>query len=482
MENARRRVVSQLVLDKGSLALAIGMGVLVLLLIAGTQVLDWYWPLLIALVSLGIGVYQLRKNLPSVYQLAQRIDHKLGLADALSTAVHFGEHPKTGAEAVCALQRREAEKTAAGVDLTVALPYTRSRYLLPAAGLLLVAGGMFALRYAVIGSLDLQPSLIEMAVDTFFNTDAQEAAIPQPKMNLRPQAFNPVQDGVPPDSDELTQVEPPDNPEFSDPLSESPDSAQTAEPQQGDPADKKGDENQDKGEEGENSQKGDPDNQQQSDQQGEPQDGQNAQSNEDQRSMLDKLRDALSNMLNDLKSDQGEQNSEKAGDQEQPSKEPGEKGDEQAERADGQPQSDAGQQGDQQNQQAQNSDQPGSKPSEDAANGAGKQDGEKQAEEAALLEAMGQMSEILGQRAEQISGELMVEVGETKQQLRTAFTAQQAGHSEAGGEIHRDEIPLLYQQFVARYFEQIHEPAAAPASTAPADDESGASPATAPVP
>ena len=53
--------------------------------------------------------------------------------------------------------------------------------------------------------------------------------------------------------------------------------------------------------------------------------------------------------------------------------------------------------------------------------------------------------------------EMMIEVGNTKQTLKTAFTQQQAKHSEAGGEIHRDEVPLIFQPFVERYFEEIRK-------------------------
>ena len=96
LERARRRLFGQLVLDKGALALVIGMAAVILLLLAGTQILDWYWPVLVVAVSLGVGIYRLRKSLPSLYVLAQRIDRRLGLADSLSTAIHFAAHPDTG--------------------------------------------------------------------------------------------------------------------------------------------------------------------------------------------------------------------------------------------------------------------------------------------------------------------------------------------------------------------------------------------------
>ena len=80
---------------------------------------------------------------------------------------------------------------------------------------------------------------------------------------------------------------------------------------------------------------------------------------------------------------------------------------------------------------------------------------------------MGKLSELIGQRANEVTGQVMIEVGNTKQSLRTAFTQQQAGHAEAGGEIHRDEVPLMYQQFVERYFEEVRKGTEGPATAAP---------------
>src|SRR4051812_41630697 len=117
LNKARRRVVTQLLLDKGSLAVAIGMAGVIALLLAGTDVLDWYWPVLLLVGAMGFGIYQLRRNVPSIYQLAQRVDEKLGLADALSTAVHFLAHPAKGSESIAELQRREAERTASQVKV-----------------------------------------------------------------------------------------------------------------------------------------------------------------------------------------------------------------------------------------------------------------------------------------------------------------------------------------------------------------------------
>ena len=83
---------------------------------------------------------------------------------------------------------------------------------------------------------------------------------------------------------------------------------------------------------------------------------------------------------------------------------------------------------------------------------------------------MGKISEILGKRSANVSGEVMVEVGNSKQPLKTPWAQRQATHIEAGGEIHRDEVPLIYQQFVTNYFEEIRKTApAAPAAPAKTD-------------
>jgi hypothetical protein len=60
---------------------------------------------------------------------------------------------------------------------------------------------------------------------------------------------------------------------------------------------------------------------------------------------------------------------------------------------------------------------------------------------------------------------VMVEVGSSKQQLKTPLASSNAKHAEAGSELHRDEIPLLYQPFVQQYFEEINKAAQAPANT-----------------
>jgi hypothetical protein len=441
-------VIRHLVLDKGALALAIGMGGLILLLLAGTQVLDWYWPVLLAAVSLGIGIYQLRKHIPSRYQLAQRIDQKMALADSLSTAVYFSEHPKPGFEATIAKQYHAADGLAATVPLERALPMARSRYLLPAVGLFAIAAGLFVTRYLVMGSLDLRNSMVEMAVDTFFASPPETVAkVTRPDLRARP--FDPEQPLAPQES----QIPIPPDAEKGKEL------ADTQQKQDSANADQPGDEKGDNGDLDSKDSKQDSNKDKQNDRQGDDK-GSNDSQGDDQRSMLDKLRDAAQNLINKFSSNEQKQQTAKNDSQQKGQKsDKAGKGDDDANQdsqADAQPNSDeAGGKGKPNPKQAES--QQDQKSGEKGASGAGDNNGKKDLEAAKAEEAMGKVSELLTQRSAATSGEMMVEVGQTKQELKTALTQQKAGHSDSGGEIHRDQVPLADQMFIERYFQEIRK-------------------------
>ena len=471
----------QLVLEKGAFALVLGLSGAILLLLIGTSLLDWYWPVLLAAVSLAVGVYQVRHHLPSPYQLAQRIDHHAGLCDAISTAHYFVEHStenlKGESEEVRALQQQCAEELARGVNLDLALPAPRSRYGVIAGGLLLIALGLFALRYVVVGSLDLKPSLLTMAVDTFFQNEPDEVAALQPEPKMAPANFA-ANNGEPPENgtDAVAVPQPNQddqslfNPSGADQLIQQDKGANQSDNANKQKGDQKGEPSGEQ-QEGADQESGD---QSSPDDQGANQEGtpssQNPSRDQSDSSMLDKLRDALANMLNKMTDNdkQSEQANNNQDQQKQQSE--GEKGGEQGkqdQQSQGQQQADGSQQASEQGeaQQATNSNQPG-QPSEQAASGSGSSEGKKDIEQAALLQAMGDVSELLMQRSENVTGQVMMEVGETKQTLRTELSTQQAGHSEAGSRIHRDEIPRIQQPYVERYFEQVHRAASQAAKQA----------------
>ncbi len=447
------------------LALAIAMGGAIVLLLAGTQILDWYWIVLLAVASLGTGLYRLRKTIPSTYLLAQRIDRRLSLADALSTATYFASPEARGDEAIRERQRCEADEVARTISAEVAVPFTRPKYAYYAIALAAVACGLFALRYAATGSLNLQPSLVKIAFDTFFPPQAQMAKAKQPRDNRKP----PLDQGDP-DSPTVKNDQTPDQPLDANNASDQ-NNPQAA------------DNSKDKADKGEQKQEQSPDQQGQNadkQQNGNDADQQNQQNSKDGKqagkqdskqgsptensSLMDKLKDAMSNMLNKMKSSQKEsepQSAQNQKSQQDKSSQTSKQGQQQKDSTPADAQSDQQQtnSGDPKDSaDAKNGEKSSDKnASDDSKSGIGSADGDKSGKLAEQLQAMGKISEILGKRSQNVTGQVMVEVGQSKQQLKTPWAQTQAQHVEAGSEIHRDEVPLMYQQFVQQYFEEIRK-------------------------
>ncbi|MGH7247122.1 MAG: hypothetical protein ACREH9_03370, partial [Pseudomonadota bacterium] len=168
MKRARVRHFTGLVLDQAAFSLALAMGAAIVLLLVGTEILAWYWLAVIFGGGLAVGVWRTTRRFPSAYKLAQSVDRGLGLHDALSTALHFRDHPGHADPVLREEQRRRAEELARSADVRRALPFARPRSLYVSAGLALAAITLFGLRYGVTRTLDLHQSLVELAFDTFF--------------------------------------------------------------------------------------------------------------------------------------------------------------------------------------------------------------------------------------------------------------------------------------------------------------------------
>jgi hypothetical protein len=183
-----------------------------------------------------------------------------------------------------------------------------------------------------------------------------------------------------------------------------------------------------------------------------------------------KLKEAMQNLLSRMKQENqngSEQASSQDGkEQAKQQGKGGQKGGKQGSQQQGQGQesdgSEDGQAGDEA-QMAQNPQGKGSGQSADESDskqpgsGIGKQDGDKEAKLAEQLEAMGKISQIIGKRSANVSGEITIEVQNTSQQLKTPYSASGAQHGEATGEIARDEVPVIYQSFVQQYFEHVRK-------------------------
>jgi len=492
----------QLIVHEASFAATIGLGGAILLLVVGTQILNWYWPVLLFTASLAVGIYRARKNILSSYQVAQSIDRRLKLHDTLSTAYFFDTHPdRTHSPREWIEQQRSAAENAAGsADLHLGLPFSPPKTFYVNAALVLAAATMFGVRYGINRSLDLRPSLVRISFDGFLGSPRE---IADAKKHPRDRAFD--QDGhrdqgpaVDPwesktgdlDPAPASALETVDTPNVNNPDGGAdPKAKATGEEKQ--QANEEPTERSDKGEPSEaandalSQSSSSPDGSQagKSPQQDSKQSGNSGEN----QSLAEKMRDALANLMAKLKMQPKSGSGTQNGSSKQNGAQSAAQRQSQSQSANAsssnQQQSDAsaetqaqGQQqnGAQQAAQAKSDSHSADHPnSPDGKSGIGRQDGDKSAREAAQLEAMGKISEIIGKRAASVSGEVMVEVSSGKQQLKTQYSDRNATHVEAGGEVNRDEVPLAYQQYVQQYFEEIRKLPAAKNKSDPKSKNSG---------
>jgi len=475
LRRARRRFTWQVVFHQATFAATIALGLFVLLLLLGTQVLDWYWLFALAFGALCVVAVRTWRGIPSPYRLAQLIDARLGLHDALSTAYHFHNRPARSQQ-VRDAQLKTVEALLPEVNLRAALPRQRPRSLYAAGALTMLACGLFAVRYGVTQSLDLRPSLLRLALDRVLPEETSVAAAAKPagfKKRLE-QELDKLGIKVNGNEGDSTRTEtvPDSNSAQSTDTSNDGTKMQTASVDPNNPADR-GDASPE-GEKG--AAAGDQSGADQADSD-QPAAGQSSdqsaskkgnQRGDQNPSLMDRMKDAMASLMNKLKSQQGsttqEASSKPSQDGRQSSQ--GQKGSPMPGKPQGNSQSQGDQEGQQQqgqgdkNQMAQgkSGDKSASQQSPDSKSGIGKEDGDKSAREAEQLAAMGKLSEIIGKRSQSLAGEIMIEVQSNRdQQLKTAYTGRQGQHAEAGGEISRDEVPLIYQQYVQQYFEQVRK-------------------------
>src|ERR1039458_6297495 len=78
VSRARRRFLHNELMAQGTHAAGAVLIAFILLLLLGTQILDWRWIVLITALAAAAGLYRARKRLPSPYAVAQAVDHRLG--------------------------------------------------------------------------------------------------------------------------------------------------------------------------------------------------------------------------------------------------------------------------------------------------------------------------------------------------------------------------------------------------------------------
>ncbi len=481
---ARRRALWNLVLEQTSTGAAAALAGSFLLLLLGTEILGWYWLPLLFLSGAGIAAWRTMRNLPTPYAVAQSVDQRLDLRDSLSTALHFQQAESRFSPVFLEAQRAEAEVLAAGVAPSLAMPWRVPRQLYIAGAMLLGAATLFVLRYGILGTLDLRQPIVEAVADFFHPANQIQARAKGPNKKEDPLAIPADRADIgkkaetedAPD-DVLNIVDTPDvtvDFETKDAAKAKQSEVKAAGDEAGDDMEA-GDEKGDRSGEGKDD-KGDGDASKGAGEQGKkdgPQNAKQGDGNEPNSSLMDKMRDAMANLMNKMNiPNQGKQSQQRASNQKGGQKGAGEQqsGGQKGEKGEGQQQGKGSpsddpdaeaKQGEQQAQSGQgrsNDKTAESGAPTDAKSGMGKQDGSKDLKDAQQIAAMGKLSEIFGKRAQNMTGEVMVEVSNGKNQgLRTQYSQKQAAHKESGGEIHRDEVPLRDQQYVQQYFEQVRK-------------------------
>lgn len=457
------------------------------ILIAGSDLLDWRWLILLFAGGVGWSAWRTLKRIKGPYEVAQEIDRRMDLSDTLSTAYFFngeGKRELVPAE-LWQIQRARAEAASRSLRAADVFPWALPRQIYLAGALIAATGGLLTIRYGLLGTLDVRSPMVQGLSD-YFRPGPERSAKGGPgqqKEIEKPLGISVDEQGDenkeldPASPDALDEVNTPDVNAGVDPkdLLKSQVKEIKAQAEEGDAMDDSTEGDQQSKGDGKDGNSQASDNATPDGQKGVPQEAKNGEQGKEgnNSSLMDKMRDAMANLLAKMKvpnQGQPKQGSNQKGSQgggEMQGKQGGQqKGQTQgkgsptddAEGADeGEPseqaQSGQGKGADKGNEQQSQASQ---------QSGMGKQDGDKAIKDAEQAAAMGKISEIFGKRAQNVTGEMMVEVKSSKQQqLKTAYSNRASTHRESGSEIHRDEVPLDLQYFVQQYFEKVRKPGVA---------------------
>lgn len=437
--------------------------VLAAMLVAGAGLFHPAWPLASTAAAILWAFWRARRRAPDAYTVAQRADRGLDLRDLLATAWHLRHSASTSASAFAPLIERTASAACADADLRRALPLRWSRAAVVAAASFSLLLALFLLRVGLLRSFDLRPPLVAVYFDTLTGAPVPPAPARRPpaqKLDLPGFTLADAQAGAL--DEEQTPMEALHSADSGDASLPSPQGSRSAGGQMQKPGTTaESGSQQPAGEDSDNAADASPD-------AGGRQNGADSpQRSQPQDSLLDKMRDALASLMDKLKlemppgdgSGAARQNAkqdalrrEKGRPQPDRKSEQGEQGDMLS--GNQQAPSDASQQA--KSEQAGNPD----SAAQNEKSGIGKEEGRKELQAAEELEAMGKLDELLGKRSQNVQGEVMVEVANSKnQQLRTPFTGKTGARTDAGSELGRDEVPLHLQDYVQRYYELVRRTA-----------------------
>ena len=448
--------------------LSVGAAALAALLVAGVSLMETGWLLAWALGTVALGVVRLIRARPQPYVVLQQVDRRLGLFDTLSTAFYFRSMDgdcQQGDEARATLFA-QAEQFARQIDAARAEPVRLPRSVWVLAGLVVIASALFALRYGAQARLDLRPPVAAAMWPRTAPEAAERARTSEPalvdrmrrvleRLGLASQAESEIgrsprqalthEGGA---GGELATAPP--KPDLSQPVP-------TGLSEEGSELDE-GD--------GRMARAGD----------GPTGDSQSGSSDFRQpwsngnSDLLEKFREALASLLSQLKSrssgsdsmavesPEGTRESSRAdrrGEKGMPGSGRQSRGEASTE-AEGEQEGDATQSARGATGKSGGPD-TDLQPAKEGRSGIGREDGRKETAAAEQLAAMGKLTELIGRRQATLTGEVTVEVASGTQKLRTPYAEREARHREAGGEISRDEVPLIFRDYVQRYLEEVRK-------------------------
>ena len=465
--------------DQSALAMSLMFGGSILMLLLGTQILAWYWLVLLGGIGLGVGFFRVWRNRMAPYRVAQALDRKFALQDSLSTAWFLSSGGSRRQDALAQFQIAHAEELAQSVRVADAFPIRGHRAWAVAVALAAVAFGLFAVRYMVTSSLSLRQSLIPIHLQSVFersedpHSPEAHRALDSSANDQSAKLVSPLVRETAPRGD---ANQPQDGKETSaEGAASSSSPTQNTDPQ----GSKRTQEGNSQAHEGGrpssdaklgNNANGSPGQEPGAKTNPDPK-NQSARGQDGSPGLMDKMKDALSSLMAKMRpgqNSQGAPQDNKRQNADGKSGNPSSTGKDQAGQQQNastqQPSQEQNAQGQAQGEtkekaqasQGQSSDQ-STESGSDSRSGVGRQDGDKGVKEADQLQAMGKLEEIIGKRSANLTGEMSVETPSNKQQLKTAYSQRQGHHADLGGEINRDEIPLMYQGYVREYMEQVRK-------------------------
>jgi hypothetical protein len=486
VRSAWRRSLFVLAFEQLAFALAVVFGGGIVILLFGTQILDWYWLTLLGVTATAVSIVRVRRRILTRYRIAQVVDRRLQLNDSLSTAWFLLSESSQRNDPVSRFQIEQAEEFATSVSVASAFPFRRqlrTQRVWALAGVLGTAMfGLFAVRYFAYSSLNFEESLIPIHLGSVLErVERSLAAENQP--TVYPGAAEENSNAAKPTPSEQNYERSDGSLSHTSKVESQPKPTNTKKPTTRNAAAEENREPQNSESEkspSTNSQQRNPgdsgtrDIQEQTNTTAPSTNKEIADRQPSSSGLLENMKDAISSLLAKMNSAQNSkkaaQNSERSADGSRTEGQSAAKNEQQGqssnpgtERARNDPSSEGGERGQTREKaeasQGRNSDQSRDNNGSDAQSGIGHQDGNKQLKEAEQLQAMGKLAEIIGKRSENLTGEVTVETSSGKQRLKTKDSQRVGQHSDVGGEINRDEIPLMYQQYVREYMERVHKQA-----------------------